>query len=175
MRLPIAALLITTLGLSGCGWSDSRLNPTNWFGTSTEISEPAVDTNEEINPLMPASAGRSGIFSRPEDEDTSVPIQSVTELRVEPAASGAIVYASGLAARQGAFEAELRKEPVPEDGDPSVLTLTFRVAYPETATATGSEKSRTVHAAYNLSVDTVREVQVIRVVAQDNARETRRR
>lgn len=175
-RIFKTALLISALTVSACGgWGNSRLNPSNWFGGSTEIAQPVVDDNAAVNPLMPANADRTSIFSRPDAEDRSVPIHSVTTLRVDPTASGAIVLAQGLAVRQGAFGAVLRPEPVAADGDDSELTLSFRVIYPVEATPTGNDRTRTVNAAYTLSADRLETVRVIRVVGAENARETRRK
>lgn len=175
MRKTLTVVLITGLLVSACGWSDSSLNPTNWFGGSTEIGEPIVDDVEAVNPLIPEQKSGDGLLARPDAGDFSVPIKTVTELRVEPAASGAIVYAVGLADRQGAYSAVLVPDPSDGNQDTGTLTLTFRVTYPENQTAVGSEATRTIHAAHNLSVDTVNEIQTIRVVGAENARESRRR
>lgn len=172
LTAPVSALVLSGIVLVGCGWKDSRINPTNWFGGSTEIATDVVDEGP-VNPLIPTNT-RSKIFSRPEAEDKSVPIQSVTELRVEPAGSGAIVYAKGLATRQGAFGAELRPEPVSEDA-PSALVLTFRVNYPQGNTPAGAANTREVVAAYHMSPDDLKEISLVRVVGAENARETRRK
>ena len=51
MRITIGALMISTLVLSSCGgWRDSRVNPTNWFGTSRETTN---TLDENLNPLIP--------------------------------------------------------------------------------------------------------------------------
>lgn len=166
---------ITGLVVSGCGWSGSSLNPSNWFGGSTEVNPEPVDAAGAANPLMPEERTGSRLFGRPEEEDRSVPIQKVTELRVEPTPSGAIIYAVGVAQRQGAFSAALIAD-VPEgEASTDTLTLIFQVVYPESATAIGSEATRTVHAARHLSVDEVNAIRTIRVVGAENARETRRR
>ena len=168
MHKPLTALLAASLLVSGC---NSRINPVNWFGggRSAPVAAP-----EEVNPLIPASGG-GGIFKRPEAEDVSVPIASVTELRIEPDLSGAIVTATGIASRQGAFGAELRptsEDLVPENG---VLTFDFVVAYPEYRTSTGSEQSRRVVVGYDLSRQDLEGVRSIRVVGQNNALESRQR
>lgn len=176
MRHTFTVLLVSGLLVSACGWSNSRLNPSNWFDKSTEIDPVVVDDNASVNPLMAGQTERKGlgIFDRPEAEDRSVLIQNVTELRIDPAASGAIVYAVGLAQRQGAFDAELIPEPR-DDDNLSTLTLNFKVTYPKTNTTIGNEATRTVNVAYNLSVDDLAEISTIRVVAAENARESRRR
>ncbi len=99
MQKPLTVLLVASLLLAGCGgWSESRLNPGNWFGKSRPAPVAAA---EEVNPLIPKSS--KGIFSRPEREDVTVPIAEVTELRVDPTTTGAIIYAEGVAARQGPY------------------------------------------------------------------------
>ncbi|MEC7259247.1 MAG: hypothetical protein VXW58_15670, partial [Pseudomonadota bacterium] len=140
MRRSILVFLVATLALSSCGWRDSRINPRNWFGNSREVR--ATETvAEPTNPLIPR---RSSILDRAPQDDLSVPIATVTEMRIEPTNSGAILYASGVAQRQGAFQARLvpaNAELIPdEDG---VLSFSLRVVYPQGATRVGSEHSRT--------------------------------
>ncbi|MHA6261719.1 hypothetical protein ACXYMO_00825 [Arenibacterium sp. CAU 1754] len=171
MRKFVPALVISSLILSGCGWSDSRVNPKNWFGRSKPVA--AAPADGSTNPLIPAK--RRGLLARPEKEDVSVPIDTITALRIEPTNSGAIIYASGVASRQGAFEARLRPDNpdlIPEDG---VLNFTFRVVYPRNPTPVGSELSRTVHEAYSISAQTLSAVRTIRVSGARNAQESRRR
>lgn len=172
MRTHLAAVIVTGLVVSGCGFGQSRLNPVNWFGKSTEIDQPVVDEGT-VNPLMPEERNRNGLLSGPEAVDNSVLIQSVSDLRIEPTSSGAIVYAQGRSARQGAYSATLR--PRPSESGNGVLTLEFRVLYPNEPTSAGTEVTRTVHAAQTLSVDELAALSKIRVVAAQNARETRRK
>ncbi|MEP2717518.1 hypothetical protein [Pseudophaeobacter sp.] len=124
-----------------------------------------------MNPLIPENGGKS-IFARPDPEDLSIPARQISELRVEPTPNGAIIYATAIAARQGAHDLELRRVP---DTDPDVLEYTFRVVYPVAATPSGSEHSRTVQAAVTVSKQFLREVRIIRVIGAENQRETRRR
>ncbi|MAY86810.1 hypothetical protein [Arenibacterium halophilum] len=171
MRRSILVFLVATLALSSCGWRDSRINPRNWFGNSREVRTATVV--EPTNPLIPR---RSSILERAPQADLSEPIATVTEMRIEPTNSGAILYASGVARRQGAYQARLvpaNSELIPdEDG---VLSFSFRVVYPQGATPTGSEHSRTVHEAFSLSHQALRGIRTIRVEAAQNARESRRR
>ncbi|PJE37465.1 hypothetical protein CVM52_06780 [Pseudooceanicola lipolyticus] len=171
MRKSISLILIASLITASCGWRDSRVNPRNWFGNSRDVPVEVVDA--EANPLIPRQ--RRGALAREERPDASVPIASVIELNVEPTTSGAIVHATGIAERQGAFQARLvpdNPELEPTDG---VLSFSFRVLYPNQATPVGSEFSRTIHEAYSLTLDELARIRVIRVVAAGNARETRRR
>ena len=95
---------------------------------------------------------------------------------VEPTATGAIVYATGVAARQGAFAARLTAaNDGAEPDEYGVLSLSFRVTYPRYATNQGSEFSRTVHEAFSLTNLELQRVRTIRVTAAQNTRETRRR
>lgn len=171
MQKPLSVLLVTSLFLAGCGgWRDSRVNPTNWFGKSrSERVQPA----EDANPLLPKKT--RGVFSKPEPEDLTVPITEVTELRVEQTTTGVIIYAEGVAARQGPFEVELRPVTTPEEEAEGTLSLEFRVLYPRQATPVGTAHSRTVHAAHSMTKYEISSIRTIRVVAEQNVRTTRRR
>lgn len=134
MRLPLAAILATAVIVSGCARvSESRLNPFNWFGSSRAEAVTLTPEGGFGNPL-----------------DFRVPIQSVTELAVEPMPGGAIVRAAGVAPTQGWWDAELIAE---NDGRPvdGVLVYRFVVAEPREATRVSTERSRTVTAAAMLS------------------------
>ncbi|MGR3622460.1 hypothetical protein [Pseudophaeobacter sp.] len=171
MRKSLALFLAATLVLSSCGgWRDSRINPGNWFGKSRSTPVEAT-TAEEVNPLIPEREGKS-IFARAEEEDLSVPAAQISELRVEPTPTGAIIYATAIAERQGAHELELRLVP---DTAPNTLEYTFHLLYPEAPTPVGSEHSRTVRAAVTLSDQSLQGIRLIRVSGSQNARETRRR
>ena len=169
MRKSLAFFLAGTLVLSSCGWRESRVNPVNWFGKSR--SAPVEAPAENLNPLIPAKT-KVGLFSKREEEDTSVLVAEITALKVEPTPSGAIIYASALAARQGAHKVELRAI---ETDDPTVLEYAFRVVYPRLATSTGTPHSRSLHAAVTLSEQDLRGVHIIRIKGASNIRETRRR
>lgn len=173
MNKPLAVLLIAGLTLSACNsWRNSRVNPTNWFGGSTSTP---VETTTAVstNPLIPAS--RRGVFARPEEEDRSVPITKVSELTIDPTTSGAIIQVVGVANRQGAYDAELRLTPAEDDAEKGVLTYTFYVTYPENPTPQGTERTRTIRQAISLSRQDLQSIRVIRVVGQENVRESRRR
>jgi len=171
MKKTLILLLVITFGLAGCSsWSNSRANPSNWFGGSKSVQADSAGTN----PLVPTT-NRKGLFSRPDPEDRSVPIETVTGLQVDPTLSGAIIYATGLAAELGAFDASLR--PADPDGAPQdgVLSFTFSVVYPIERRPLGTPQSREVAVALSLSAKELEGVRVIRVTGRQNARESRRR
>ncbi|HCE72091.1 MAG TPA: hypothetical protein DET67_13220, partial [Ruegeria sp.] len=107
MLKPLIALVTAGSVLTACGgWRDSRVNPSNWFGPSTPAPIEAT-AGEETNPLIPRNSGK-GLFARPDPEDRSILITQVTELKVEPTTTGAIISVVGVANRQGGFDTELR-------------------------------------------------------------------
>ncbi|MDK3018366.1 hypothetical protein [Pseudodonghicola flavimaris] len=173
MQRPLTVLLVASLVLAGCGWRDSRLNPGNWFGKSrSEAIEPAQP--DPVNPLLPKKNGK-GMFARPDPEDLSVPIYTVSKLEVEPTNTGAIIYAEGVAQRQGPYDVELRDISTAEEEAEGVLSLSYRVVYPRKATPQGSEYSRTVRAALSMSKQQLSRIKTIRVSGETNQQVTRRR
>ncbi|WP_162843581.1 hypothetical protein [Pseudophaeobacter leonis] len=171
MRKSLALILAGTLVLAGCGgWRDSRGNPGNWFGNSKTAPVPgSADPN--VNTLIPQRRAKS-IFARAEKEDLSVPVAQISQLRVEPTQTGAIIHVTAIAERQGAYKIDLRRLP---DAEAGTLEYTFMVLYPEAATATGTPHSRTVQAAVTVSDQDMQGIRLIRVSGAENARETRRR
>jgi hypothetical protein len=170
MRTSIALLIAASVTVSACGgWKDSRANPRNWFGGSEEV-ELNLDAAAAVNPLLPAEE-QSSVFARPEAVDESVLVASITGLRVERTSTGAIIYAEGLAAREGAYNVRLR--PIPDAAE-GTLAFQFRADYPVSQTSAGSEATRTVRAAYSLSDAGLDGIRTIRVESAQNAQETRR-
>lgn len=162
MQTKLTVLLISGLVLTGCGW----------FGSNDPV--PGTPAAAESNALIPQRSG-SGLFDGPEEEDLSVPVMSVSELRVDPTSSGAIIQVTGIASRQGAFDAELRPVNSEENAENGILAYSFRVTYPEDPTAQGPERTRTVTEAISVSAKTLSGIKLIRVEGQENAREARRR
>ena len=162
--------LTATLALAACG--QSRLNPMNWGSSKrVDVQQPA---DGGVNTLLPKRTTFS-LRDDDEDEDNRVLVSDVTQMRVEQTPSGAIVYATGVAARQGAYSAELR--PLGEKAEPDengVLTLDFVVAYPSQNTPVGGTSLRQVHTARSLSKQTLETTKLIRVGGANGARETRR-
>lgn len=170
MRITLGALLVSTLVLSSCGgWRDSRINPTNWFGKSRE-AEVVV---ENTNPLIPVEDQKVDLLGKKDDADASpdFPIVIIKDLTIARTTTGAIVTATGEAARDGAYNAELiASDPQPE----GVLEYSFRVSYPAKATLPGTPATRTIVAAVSLSNQDLAGIRLIRVVGKENARESRR-
>ncbi|GHG95178.1 hypothetical protein [Pseudodonghicola xiamenensis] len=172
MQKPLTALLLAGLIVAGCGWRDSRLNPGNWFGKSH--TQPVEMTNAEpTNPLVPKKT--QNIFAKKKAEDLSLPIMTVTKLEVEPTNTGAIIFVEGVAARQGPYDVELRDISTPEEKADGVLSLSFRVTYPNKTTLQGNEFARTVRAAKTLTKGKLAPIRTIRVVGETNAQVTTRR
>lgn len=174
MHKTLSVLVVSAMVLSACsGWRGSRVNPSNWFGKSTAATEEySVD---DADALIPQQSEGTSLFARGEVEDNSVPIAVIDELRIDPTASGAIIFVSGTANRQGAYNAQLsrvRSEELTKNG---VMEFTFRVDYPEYATVQGNERSRRVTEAVNVSNQDLEGIRLVRVKGQQNALESRRR
>jgi hypothetical protein len=150
-------------------------NPSNWFGNSAPDRVVKADDTEQVNPLLPE---RTGIFDRRPENETyeGTPVDQVTALSIERTAGGAIVKATGLTARQEAFDVRLinvngeDEDLMPVDG-----VLTLRLSAIQSGVAPqGPERTRRVHVGRFLSQQTLAETRVIRVVAERNVRALRR-
>ena len=193
MRVPVITLVIASMVLVSCGgFRDSRVNPRNWFGSSTS-QEVETITNEDgevvkVNPLIgerkqsrltAANKQRSGggarlrdLAKRGEGPYEGTLVAQVTSLEVRQTSSGALVFVTGLSSRQGAFDVRL----IPtNDGQPidGVLTYELRALQPVT-TAQGPERTRRIQAAEALDVETLSQVRTVRVVSRQTVRTTRR-
>lgn len=167
-------LLVAAAGLAACsGWSDSRVNPGNWFGRSraAEVSPELAAT--EVNPLMPEKA--SDFIAANEAAVEGVTIDQVTNLVIERTIEGAIIRAEGLATREGAYDARLIPETNTEEPVDGVLSYRFVVRYPNEATSQGDQNARTVFVARSVTAQHIDAARVVRVVGTQNARESRRR
>ena len=161
---PILVLTLAAFVLAGC---NARWNP---FNRSSGEQQVDLETGE-INPLVPGD--RDSIFATPEVVYAGIPIDQITDLRIDRTRTGAIVVVEGLAARQGPFEVRLVPENVDELPVDGVLTYTFAIVYPVFATPVGSEATRRVTAARSISNKLLEQTRVIRLVAERNTRETR--
>ncbi len=168
MRKTFSALLVSTLVLTGCATvRDSRVNPFNWFGTAR--SEPLTRTEAVTNPLIPQ---RSGLFAAARERATVYngrPFDQVTDLTIEPVPGGALIRATGLAARQGIYAVQLtpdNEDELPVDG---VLTYRLEGVEPDRNTPVGAQPTREVVAARKVTNQTLAGVRTIRVLGQRNA------
>ncbi|MDF3413570.1 hypothetical protein HKX54_03815 [Sulfitobacter sp. M57] len=172
MRKTIPLLLAATLGLGACSAiSQSRVNPVNWFGKSRAVP---VEQVENTNPLIPQSGG---LFSNDRAKEAIYdgrPFDQVTDLKIERVPGGAIIRATGLAARQGIYAVQLtpeNEEELPVDG---VLTYRLEGIRPTAQTAIGTKPTREVIAARHVTDQQLAGVRRIRVEGQRNAQVARR-
>lgn len=173
MRKTLSILLISTLTLTACGAvRDSRVNPFNWFGQSR--SEP-IQAREQTNPLIPERSG--GLLRGLRERDAQYlgrPFEQVTDLTIERVPGGAIVRATGLAARQGYYAVQLtpaNEDELPVDG---VLTYRLEGVRPSSNTPVGTTPTREVIAARRLTDQDLSGVRSIRVEGALNALVSRR-
>ncbi|MGB3243647.1 MAG: hypothetical protein WBB25_03895 [Sulfitobacter sp.] len=169
----LASLLVVTLFLSACGFRDSRINPLNWFGRGQSVPI-AEQTQQNTNPLIPR---KGGLFTRDRSADADYagrPFEQVTGLVVERVPGGAIIRATGLAARQGIYD--VRLTPANEDELPVDGVLTYRLEGIRAAqpTPVGAVATREVVAARKVTDQALSGVGQIRVEGQQNAQVARR-
>lgn len=159
MRKTILVLGIALM-ISGCArLAESRLNPVNWFGRSVEATAP---NPAAVRPLVPQA--RVAVV------DARQPIEQIVEMRLDRRPGGAVLTATGLAARQGYFNAEL----VLVGFENGTLVFQFRAEQPATATPVGAEASRRITAARLLTDSELGGVRTVRVEGAANARVARR-
>lgn len=195
MRVSWIILITACAALASCGSvRESRLNPVNWFGSSTSTSNETQTTVNaegdvvEVNPLIGENrrnpiqnvttrstsvADRVSLFGEKEEGPyLGTLVDQVTDLEIKRTTTGAIVTASGLTTRQGAYDVRLvaRNDGFPVDG---VLTLELRALQP-IETIQGPERTRRVQAATPLSVQELGLVRTVQVVARSNTRTSRR-
>ncbi|MEB8386386.1 hypothetical protein OO012_04020 [Rhodobacteraceae bacterium KMM 6894] len=173
MRFAILFLMVSGLTLSACsGMRDSRANPANWFGGSKVERRAAPVAAETFNPLIPEQ--RESIFRRKSEEAAydGTLLYAVEDVSVERSAGGAIIKATGLSLRQGAFDVRL----VPENkGEPvdGVLTYAMR-ALQRTDTPQGPDQTRRVRAGVFITSQMLAKVRAVQVLGQTNTATTRR-
>ena len=181
MFKPITTAVVLCAVLAGCGGvRDSRLNPFNWFGGSSEVpAEQTASTDATgpaANPLIPQR--RIGLFAgrRAAEEETNPtsPITQIVDLRVERVPGGAIIRARGIDSFANSFEAGLLPSNVDERPENGVLVYSFRRRVPEGTLPGGAEATREITVARFVSDQTLLGVRSIRVEAASNARAVRR-
>ena len=161
MRHTLTLILCLGLVLTGCArLAESRLNPLNWFGRSAPVM--ATTADGQIQPLVPPGQAAA--------QDTRAVIDQIVDLQIEQTSSGAIVRATGLAATQGFYNAEL----VLASSADGNLVYDFRVAAPAGFEAIGTEASRRITVALELSVAELAGVRSVTVRGAQNARDARR-
>ena len=161
MRHTLTLILCLGLVLTGCArLAESRLNPLNWFGRSAPVV--ATTADGQVQPLVPPGQAAA--------QDTRVVIDQIVDLQIEQTSSGAIVRATGLAATQGFYSAELVLASC-ADGN---LVYDFRVMAPEGFEAIGTEASRRITVALEMSVAELAGVRSVTVRGAQNARDARR-
>lgn len=157
MRKPLVAALMGLMLLSACATvRESRINPFNWFGRSTEETLAVNDAATPQQPLDPRPL-----------------VAQVVSMKVDQMPGGAIISAVGLPPYQGYWDAEL----VPEPGDTAedgTLVFDFRAVPPAVAVRSGTEPSREVTAGQFLSDQDLATVRTIIVRGQANQRSSRR-
>lgn len=172
MRKTFPLLLAATLGLGACtAISESRVNPLNWFGQSR--SEPVAQV-VNTNPLIPKSGGLFSNRRKAEAVYVGRPFEQVTNLTIERVPGGAIIRATGLAARQGIYAVQLTPENIEELPVDGVLTYRLEGVRPTAQTAIGTKPTREVIAARHVTDQQLAGVQRIRVEGQLNAQVSRR-
>ena len=155
MRRVTTILLISCMTLTACGGvRDTNWNPGNWFGGSTvEKRAKSAAAPQNTNPLIPEE--QVSIFRRDPSKDDyeGTPIYTVTDLVIERSSGGAIISATGLSQRQGAYDVRLRPQ---NDGEPIDVVLTYSFeAIQSTVLPQGTQRSRTVNAARFVTTQTL--------------------
>ena len=146
----LSPLLMGVLALSllaGCGGAKISLNPFKWFGHRDRV----VATAPAPRAVDPRSL-----------------IDQVVSLRLETVPTGVLVTATGRAAQQGAWKAQLVALPV----DQGKLVLEFRVFAP-TNTAVGTAQSRDVTAGLHIRNGDLDGISSITVQGASNAKSAR--
>jgi hypothetical protein len=115
----------------------------------------------------PAPPPEVSPVGEPADELGTVLVPVVRQVRAERGDLGLIVWAEGVTATQGYWDAELRPVgPVPEGG---TLTLELRVRPPLEPQAVGPERTRLVTAGMALGAREAASFGAVRVVGARNA------
>lgn len=153
----LAIIVGLAVALSGCARvSDSKLNPLNWFDRAPETAGQAVIQRK---PLVPAQAEVTIV-------DARVLVEALTSASLETSGNGAILRATGIAASQGYFNAEL----VLADVANGILTYDFRVERPTGYEAIGSANSRQITVATVIDATVLRGVKAVVVRAANGSK-----
>ncbi len=151
MKKPLLTALVLGMALSSCGnFSQSRLNPMNWFGRAEPVAQQPLVT---------------------EAQDPRLLVQQVVSLSIDPMLGGAIIRATGLPPTQGFWEAELIEAETTEAG---VKLYEFRVFPPIEATRSSTPRSREITVAVSLTNQELQDISRITVQGEMNALSSRR-
>jgi hypothetical protein len=131
---------------------------------------PSAD-GKAVKPLIPQSSGLFGNRNKGPAAYVGQPFDEITNLTIERVAGGAIVRATGLAARQGIYAVQLTPDETAVDG---VLTYRLEGVEPDKNTAVGSPATREVTAARKVTDQNLIGVRSIRVEGLRNAQVARR-
>lgn len=171
MRTFLSLLLVSSFLLSACSaWRDSRVNPSNWFGSGRAAPATSAEA-ENANPLIPTQ--RNVLRRNRAERYDGIMVAEVTDLVIEPTSTGAIVRVTGRSSLMGAHDVRL----VPDnDGDPvdGVLSYALMAVQPEDQ-GIGSDRARTLRAGAYVSSNTLAATQTVEVRAGTNSLSTRRR
>lgn len=161
LRLSLILLVAAGLSVTGCArLANSPLNPGNWFGRAQVVEAAPVRDRRSLVP-----PGRLTVVS-----DTRRPVEVIADMEIARSPSGAVLRATGLAATQGYYNAEL----VLIGAEGRTLVYELRAERPAGFEAIGPEATRRITAARALSVQDLRGVSAIRVQGAQNARVARR-
>jgi len=150
MLRKLAIVVGLAAALSGCARvSESRLNPLNWFNPAPATTNEAAIQRK---PLVPTQTEVTVV-------DARVLIESLVSASLETSGSGAILRATGVAASQGYFNAEL----VLVGASNGVLTYDFSVERPAGYEAVGSANSRQITVATVIDAAVLRGVKAVDV------------
>ncbi len=157
MLRKLAIIVGLAAALSGCARvSESKFNPLNWFGRAPEV---AAEGTVARKPLVPAQAEVTIV-------DARVLIETLSSASLEPSTNGAILRATGIAASQGFFNAEL----VLADVTNGILTYDFRVERPSGYEAIGSANSRQITVATVIDAAVLRGIKAVVVRGASGAK-----
>lgn len=164
MRRLIFPVILVSLALSGCArLANSSANPGNWF--KREGAAPSAPAPAPVRrALVPAG-------SRAITVDGRGLINRVSTVEALPTSGGLLVRATGLAATQGYYNAEL----VPTQIKSGTLTLSFRAQSQATPQPAGAASSREITVATVLSRKALAGVRRIQVRGFDNSKTVRAR
>jgi len=149
------SLIISVSACSGGNrGSIGSLNPFSWFNRADQNAERSIEPRRGYVQIA----------------ETRTLIGQVTGLTAERTPYGVIVRATGLAASQGYYSADLVQV---QSGKPGELMFEFRARPPEKTTTGGSPHLREIVAATYLSRQIVRNIRQITVTGANNFRSTR--